>query len=223
MREQEEKIMSGKLFPWDWIFDNLNEGAGGKNHEWQTISMVTCWQLSTWRNKTIFGDAFNHPINPTQVILKMSREIDSCMKTNFTGMPKRMNTIFIGWKRPQEGWVKLNCNGTHKSSVNLSVCGGLLRDSSGICLVSYAHKLGTCDALHAEMWGMYLGIDLTLRQGITHLQVDSDSKVLVHMVTGNCTINGSIPTLVRRIRDLKSMNWQVHINHTWCEGNKSTD
>ncbi|GAU15867.1 hypothetical protein TSUD_40880 [Trifolium subterraneum] len=146
------------------------------------------------------------------------------MKTNLTGMPKRMDTIFIGWKRPQEGWVKLNCDGTHKSSANLSGCGGLLRDSSSICLVSYACILGTCDhALHAEMWGMYLGMGLALRQGITHLPVDSDSKVLVDMVTGNCTMNGSIPTLVRRIRDLKSMNWQVHINHTWREGNKSTD
>ncbi|GAU44778.1 hypothetical protein TSUD_27470 [Trifolium subterraneum] len=156
----------------DWIFDNLNEGAGGKNQEWQTIFMVICWQLWMWRNKTIFEDAFNLPINPTQVIVKMSQEIDSCMKTNLT--------------------------------VNLSGCGGLLRDSSGICLVSYARKLETCDALHAEMRGMYLGMNLALRQGITHLQVDSDSKVLVDMVTGNCTINGSIPTLVRRIRDLKT-------------------
>jgi hypothetical protein len=184
----------------------LNEGAREKNNEWHTIFMVTCWQLWTWRNKTIFEDAFNRPINPTQVILKMSREIGSCMKTNLTGMPKRMDTIFIGWNRPREGWVKLNCDGTHKSSVNLSGCGGLLRDSSGVCLVSYARKLGTCDALVAEMWGMYLGMDLAMRQGMTHLQVDSDSKLLVDMVTGNCTINGNIPTLVRRIRDLKRMN-----------------
>ncbi|MCH89552.1 ribonuclease H protein [Trifolium medium] len=116
-------------------------------------------------------------------------------------------TIFM--KRPREGWVKLNCDGTHKSSVNLSGCGGLLRDSSGVCLTSYAHKLGTCDALHVEMCGMYLSMDLAMRQEITHLQVDSDSKVLVDMVTGNCTINGNIPTLVRRIRDLKNMNWQA--------------
>ncbi|XP_045831229.1 uncharacterized protein LOC123922567 [Trifolium pratense] len=71
------------------------------------------------------------------------------------------------------------------------------------------------------MWGMYIGMNLARRQGITHLQVESDSKVLVEMVTGNCNVNDNIPTLVRRIRDLTNMNWHVQINHTWHEGNKS--
>ncbi|GAU34538.1 hypothetical protein TSUD_219210 [Trifolium subterraneum] len=87
----------------------------------------------------------------------------------------------------------------------------------------FARKIGSCDALHAEMWGMYIGIDLARRQGITHLQVESDSKVLVEMVTGNCNVNGNIPTLLKRIRDLINMNWDVQINHTWREGNKSAD
>jgi hypothetical protein len=43
------------------------------------------------------------------------------------------------------------------------------------------------------------------------------------MVTGNCNSKGDIPTLIRCIRDLKNMNWQVQMNHTWREGNGSTD
>jgi len=105
-----------------------------------------------------------------------------------------------------EGWVKLNCDGVHKSSVSLSGCGGLLRDSNVNCLNNYARKIGSCDALHVEMWGMYIGVDMARRQGITHLQVESDSKVLVNMVTGKCNINGNVPTLIRRIRDLKNMS-----------------
>ena len=99
----------------------------------------------------------------------------------------------------------------------------LLRDTIGNCLNSYARKIGSCDALHAEMWGMYIGMDMARRQGITHLQVGSDSKVLVDMVTEKCTINGNVPTLIRRIRDLKNMSWQVQINHIWQEGNRSAD
>ncbi|MCI18492.1 non-LTR retroelement reverse transcriptase [Trifolium medium] len=122
----------------------------------------------------------------------LMREVSS---TYWGGWPQRADTIYIGWKCPHEGWIKLNCDGAHKSLVNLSGCGGLLRDSSGTCLNSYARKISSCDALHAEMWGMYIGMDLTRRQGITHLQVESDSKVLVHMVTGNCNANENIPTL----------------------------
>ena len=54
------------------------------------------------------------------------------------------------------------------------------------------------------MWGMYIGMDMARRQEITHLHVESDSKVLVDMVTGKCNINGNVPTLIRHIRDLKT-------------------
>ncbi|KAK2418936.1 TMV resistance protein N [Trifolium repens] len=67
--------------------------------------------------------------------------------------------------------------------------GGLLRNNYDICVSSFARKIGSCDALHAEMWGMYIEMDLARRQGITHLQVESDSKVLVDMVTGNCKVD----------------------------------
>jgi len=84
-------------------------------------------------------------------------------------------------------------------------------------------KIGTCDALCAEMWGMYLGMQLAWRQGFHNLQVESDSKTLVDMITRKVKINGNPPTLIRRIQDLLKLNWQVHFNHTWREGNKSAD
>ncbi|CAJ2669285.1 unnamed protein product [Trifolium pratense] len=204
----------------DWIFDNI---SGAHNKDWQTIFMVTCWYLWMWRNKSIFEEGFRRPSNPTHVIFKMVTEIDRCKQAHVNGRPQQKDTIFIGWKQPQEGWIKLNCDGAHKSSINLSGCGGLLRDSYGNCLSSFARKIGSCDALHAEMWGMYIGMNLARRQGITHLQVESDSKMLVDMVTGNCNVNGNIPTLIKRIRDLKNMNWHVQFNHTWREGNRSAD
>jgi hypothetical protein len=70
---------------------------------------------------------------------------------------------------------------------------------------------------------MYLGMQLAWRQGFHNLQVESDSKTLVDMITRKVTINGNPPTLIRRIQDLLKLNWQVHFNHTWREGNKSAD
>ena len=52
------------------------------------------------------------------------------------------------------------------------------------------------------------------RRGITHPQVESDSKVLVDMVTGKCNINENVFTLIQRIHDLKNISLQVQINHT---------
>ncbi|MCI51897.1 putative non-LTR retroelement reverse transcriptase, partial [Trifolium medium] len=72
--------------------------------------------------------------------------------------------IFIGWKRPPEGWVKLNCDGSRNNRVGIAGCGGLLRVSDGRWIKGYSQKLGAGDALHAEMWGMYLGLDLARQQ-----------------------------------------------------------
>jgi ribonuclease HI len=133
------------------------------------------------------------------------------------------DTIYIGWKRPQEGWVKLNCDGAYKDTLVLAGCGGLLPDADGRWLTGYSRKIGTCDALSAEMCRMYLGMQLAWRQGFHHLLMESDSKILVDMIMGNVKINGKRSTLVRRIQELMELNWQVQFNHTWREGNTSAD
>ncbi|WJX23886.1 hypothetical protein P8452_13068 [Trifolium repens] len=183
--------------------------------------MVTCWHLWTWRNKSIFEEGFQRPYDPTFTTLKVAKEIEGYSKA--PGSNKKCDTIYIGWKSPQEGWVKLNCDGSQNDRASLAGCGGLLRDSNGKWIKGYSRKIGSCDALHAEMWGMYLGMDLAWRQGITHLHVESDSKVLVDMVTNRVKLDGRTPTLVLRIKHLLALSWQVILSHTWREGNRSAD
>jgi hypothetical protein len=37
-------------------------------------------------------------------------------------------------------------------------CSGLFRNSDGRWNKGYSRKIGTCDTLSAEMWGIYLGM-----------------------------------------------------------------
>ena len=185
--------------------------------------MVACWYLWKWRNKIIFEEDFQCPNNPTNVILEMAVDIDSYEQTHMTEWSHQKDIVFIGWKWPHDGWVKLNYDDAHKRSINLFGCRGLLWDSNVICLINYTRKIGACDVFHAEVWAMYLGLEQAQRRGITHLQVKIDSKVLVDMITWNGNINGSVPTLFRRICEFKNMNWHVLINHTWREGNRAAD
>jgi ribonuclease HI len=66
-------------------------------------------------------------------------------------------------------------------------------------------------------------MQLAWRHNFHHLQVESDSKTLIDMITGKVKINGNPPTLIHRIQDLLKLNWQVHFNHIWREGNRSAD
>ncbi|PNX74874.1 hypothetical protein L195_g030803 [Trifolium pratense] len=59
-----------------------------------------------------------------------------------------------------KGCVKFNCDGFQNDKLGLAGCGGLLMNSYDTWLKGYSRKLGNCDALHAEMWCMYLGLDL---------------------------------------------------------------
>ncbi|MCI27885.1 non-LTR retroelement reverse transcriptase, partial [Trifolium medium] len=87
-----------------------------------------------------------------------------------------------------------NCDGAYKDSLGLAGCGGLfLKLDGGWIKGYYSRKIGTCDTLSAEMWGMYLGMQLAWRQGFHHLQVESDSKSLVDMITGKVKFIGNPP------------------------------
>ena len=120
--------------------------------------MVACWHIWMWRNKTIFEDEFQRPNDPIFKILKTVEDMEKYTKHPLN--IHRSNTVFIGWKSPQDGWIKLNCDGAYKDSLGLAGCGGLFWNSEGRWIKGYARKIGTCDALSAEMWGMYLGIQL---------------------------------------------------------------
>ncbi|GAU36844.1 hypothetical protein TSUD_213680 [Trifolium subterraneum] len=208
----------------EWIFLNLNtKNFGNQQESWKSIFMVVCWHIWTWRNKAIFEEDFQRPNDPSQVILRMTKDIKHYKHTLMTGIRRQRETIYIGWKYPHGDWIKLNCDGAYKDSMNIAGCGGLFRDSDGRWLKGYTLRIGDCDALHAEMWGMYTGMKMARRQGYTHLIVESDSKLLIDMVTGRCKLNGNSPILVKRIQDLSNLQWHVIFQHTWREGNRCAD
>jgi hypothetical protein len=68
---------------------------------------------------------------------------------------------------------------------------------------SFARKIVSYDALHAKLYGVHIGMNSTRRQRITYLQVRSDLKMVVDMVTENCKVIKRISTLIRCIRNHK--------------------
>ncbi|GAU32767.1 hypothetical protein TSUD_323350 [Trifolium subterraneum] len=157
----------------------------------------------------------------TDLLLCRATELSSFNQRQH--IPQNQEIVYIGWKKPQDGRVKLNCDGACKELGETAGCGGLFRVSDGRSIKGFSRKIGACDALHAEMWGMYLGMDIAWMDGLSHLIVESDSKVLINMVTNKCNIKGHTPSLIWRIQEFMQKDWQIRFVHTWREGNRSAD
>ncbi|MCH92473.1 ribonuclease H [Trifolium medium] len=58
----------------------------------------------------------------------------------------------IGWKKPDDGFVGLNCEGAVIAAISAAGCGGVTRNSDGNFLTAFAANLGICSVVHAELW-----------------------------------------------------------------------
>jgi ribonuclease HI len=95
----------------------------------------------------------------------------------------------------------LNMDGACKDKGEITGCGGLTQDSDGRWIKGFARKIEACDALHAEMWDLYIGLDMTQWENISHFFVKSDSKILLDMNSNIFKFNRNIQILVHGIRN----------------------
>ncbi|MCI03243.1 ribonuclease H protein [Trifolium medium] len=166
--------------------------------------MATCQFMWMWRNKAIFEDDFQRPSNPILAIQNFSGEIKIANSHMLHHNANPKETIYINWKKP-DGWIKLNSDGACRGGGDTSGCGGLFHNSDERWIKGYIKKIKACDALHAEMWGMYIDLDLECKEHICHLIVESDSKILIDMIMDN-KFNGTLPTLVWRVRNMLALD-----------------
>lgn len=131
--------------------------------------MLTCWHIWNWWNEAVFEEGFQRPTKPTYVIQNFVRTTIESTNTHVYSSHHNRDTIYIGWKMSQHGWMKFNCD---------AVC-----KEHGIWIKGFRLQIGVCDALRVEMWGMYIWLVMALRYGLSHLIVESNSRVLIDMVT----------------------------------------
>jgi len=64
---------------------------------------------------------------------------------------------------------------------------------------------------------------MTNREDFTHFIVESDSKLLIDMVTRSCKLNKHTSILVRHIQDLALLHGNIAFKHTCREGSRCAD
>lgn len=59
--------------------------------------------------------------------------------------------------------------------------GGVLRDHQGFWIGGFSTNMGLRKVLEAELWGLFLGLKMTLDKGARRILVESDFVVLVSL------------------------------------------
>jgi ribonuclease HI len=207
----------------EWIHMNLKQDLGHDlNINWSCVWATSCHFLWTWRNREMHEDSRLRPTHPWRYILDCNLKYITADANNIALPTRQQVEIGVAWQRPVEGWVVLNTDGASRRT-GVAGCGGLLRNSNGQWLGGFSRHLGRCSAYIAELWGVFEGLRLARERGISKINVQVDSRVVVQ--TLNSSNLGSVLgwRLIQEIRHLLSLDWEILVCHSYREANACAD
>jgi ribonuclease HI len=189
---------------------------------WPEFWANVCYYLWIWRNKELHEENFIRPVHSVQFVLQRCREYKNANKSKRIVTDRPRSTVWIGWKPPTNGWIKLNTDGACKGRTTAG-CGGVMRNSSGVWIGGFAKHVGVCSAFTAELWGVLEGLKYAWDRGFKFVELDVDSVALVQAIKSGATTSVIGISLIRSICRLVNQAWEVKIAHSYREANSCAD
>ncbi|KAK8972992.1 hypothetical protein V6N11_028581 [Hibiscus sabdariffa] len=158
-----------------WLRQNLYSNILFRgNLPWKLVFSSILWH--TWKNR---NDAIFTGISCTfeQVL---SRGIAWANYYNdgwMTGALVTHSTMIpTPWSNPEPGCFCLNIDGAVSLNSGKATIVGLLRDAAGNFLFGFSKFIGCVNSLNAELWSLYIGLQLVWDYGIDYLEIQTDCK-----------------------------------------------
>nr|XP_027066108.1 uncharacterized protein LOC113691976 [Coffea arabica] len=118
------------------------------------------------------------------------------------------------------GWLKLNFDASVLNG--RAAGGGVLRDHWGRVVWAYYKEFGDLDVLTAEAQSLLVGLKLCPDCGVSSVIVESDSKVVVHLVVSKVLSKWLLCNVLREIRHYLS-RMEATLLHVFWEANAVAD
>lgn len=188
--------------------------------DWPEIFGIGCWLLWKWRNSHIHEQGELIPVDLSEEVLRfLHKYIDrqGVESSQLVGETIR----WIEWHKPKVGWCKLNTDGAWDDDIRAG-CAGVLRGDAGEWLGGFSMRVVTRDPAYTEALAMLEGLTMAWGMGLTRVELESDSKVLVDAVTGvtECSMENGI---IGHIQDLLNREWEIEVRHILREANQCAD
>lgn len=137
-------------------------------------------------------------VNLDDEIVNQMFEFIHCMHSPRS--PIRMMVKRICWEKPQEGWMKLNTDGSSVGNPGLVGCGGIVRDNHGRWISGFSRHIETTNSFVAELWGFRDGLMLCSNLNILSLVVELDAKAIVDVLCRSDYVNNVMSPILNDCR-----------------------
>lgn len=122
------------------------------------------------------------------------------------------------WTKRREGRVKLNMDGCSLGNPDLAGAGEVIRDCSGKMILPYSVSMPPVSNNYAELLGVLEGIKHYKRMGLTKVDIEMDSMVVINWLQqGQCRLWYLEDYWDVTLQGLQELN--CSISHIFREGN----
>ncbi|KAF7830887.1 ribonuclease H [Senna tora] len=133
---------------------------------------------------------------------RVERSWDELITAEESTMSNQNQPPNLKWIKPTDPFIKLNVDIALKQD-GVGAVGGVFRDHEGLCVGAFSGKVPSMgDVTLMEALGMRKGIEVARDGGITHIIVESDSKLVVDMLHSPCTHESRLSAVCKSIIEL---------------------
>ncbi|KAH1108316.1 hypothetical protein J1N35_012084 [Gossypium stocksii] len=86
-------------------------------------------------------------------------------EANYKKKNRKASIEMIKWCPPNPRWIKVNLDGAANRNRDLSMAGGVFRDSFGTQIEGFQRVVGRGYAINSELWAILHGLEITLIRG----------------------------------------------------------
>ena len=97
---------------------------------------------------------------------------------------RRAEKNIYEWQPPEEGWVKLNCDGADNLQLGKAIVGVIARDKKGSVLAGVGRIVHADEPEVTEALAIKTGIKLAKEQGYQKVVIESFSRNVIEKVKG---------------------------------------
>lgn len=123
----------------------------------------------------------------------------------------------------QAGQFKLNCDGSVQLGTKKVAAGGVLHGQCGFVLFCYAHNVGFCSVIHAELWSILIGVWIAWSRGYKTFFMGSYSQVAIHLLQNRCSTHHTSSSIVQNIKEVIQNGGNINWSHILREANQVTN